>query len=295
MKTIRSFSLLIAFLVVNQITTPLASAASISLPYQSISLNAEINPSEDKSKPFFLILHGTFAWHGMELPSTLQSLLLEEGYGSLAMTLSLNEDNRTGFFDCSHLISSKHGDAQQEISVWIKYLNDQGYNNILLIGHSRGGAQMAEFALRNPSQLSKVFLIAPMTWDKKQVHDSFNQQSKLSIDIIFDYIKTGKITQLSKQKILHCDDATITADAFRSYYQEAPQKDTPQLLSITKVATRVYLGAEDPSITDSFIAKKSFYENNSEVSYLIIEDADHYFRDFAAEDIISDIIETIEK
>ena len=114
---LRKVFLWLALSIVSILSASNLIAKPISLSFNELAVNAEIIDVSDKSKPFFLILHGSLAWHGMELPSTIQQLLAEENYGSLAFTLSLGENNRSGFFDCSHPIISGHHDAQAEISV----------------------------------------------------------------------------------------------------------------------------------------------------------------------------------
>jgi hypothetical protein len=102
-------SLLVFFF--SSIITLNVNASPIQLIDKKLKINAEYLESKDKNKPFFLILHGTFAWHGMELINALQENLNNKKYGSLALTLSLAEDNRKQFFDCSHTILSKHEDS----------------------------------------------------------------------------------------------------------------------------------------------------------------------------------------
>jgi len=268
-------------------------AQPVSIKHNGVKLNAEINPAEDKTKPFFLILHGTFAWHGMELPTSIQSLLEEEDYGSLAFSLSLGVNDRTGFFDCKQPIISKHGNAQQEIEQWVKYLNAQGYKNIVLVGHSRGGAQMAAYALANQKSAKQLFLIAPMTWKQSKIARAFNKNNNKSMEDLVAKIKSGKLSELKQQNILHCKEANIRAQSFLSYYTSSPEKNTPSLISETKMPTRIYLGSED-SITENIMKQKPLFEKNSNVSHLLIDGSDHFFRDFYADEMVTDMIETMQ-
>ena len=117
-KSVLSFVFIISvFLSINPI-----KASSVQIIEKDQILNAEFKEVENKEAPIFLILHGTFAWHGMELISALQENLFENDFGSLAFTLSLSENNRKEFFDCSHQILSKHEDAQLELDLWLTWL-----------------------------------------------------------------------------------------------------------------------------------------------------------------------------
>jgi pimeloyl-ACP methyl ester carboxylesterase len=277
------------------------SAAPVTSQFNGLKLNAELIQETDKTKPFFLILHGTFAWHGMELPATIQALLKEENFGSLAITLSLAENNRSGFFDCQHTIRSKHQNAVPELAHWMKFLRDKGYHKIVLVGHSRGGAQVAAFAkwllLKGSAlashELSQIYLIAPMTWNADKVKSSFNRNAKLFLsELLSTAVKKPELV-IKNQNILHCKNANITGASLLSYYSNHPNKNTPSLLVNIPIATRIYLGDQDTSITSTYISKRAILESNPLITMRIIEDADHYFRDFAADDLVTDMIENL--
>ncbi len=270
------------------------NAKPISIQLNKLSLNGNIKETSDKDKIFFLILHGTFAWHGMELPAALQELLSDEGYGSLAFTLSLGENNRVGFFDCSHPIISGHDDAQQEIDAWLKKLEKLGYKNIALIGHSRGGAQVATFASKNSNRIKAAFLIAPLIWSQQKQQVAYRKNAKVDLNKLLKKLKPSEQLELESQDILHCKNATISNRAFHSYYSPIPEKNTPNILKSINLPTKIYLGDSDP-LTIGFKAQFSQYSNNEMVTQMLVEDADHYFRDFAVEEIVSDILEMITK
>jgi len=271
-----------------------ASAKPVSLNFNGLKLNAEMNAIEDKKQPFYLILHGTFAWHGMELTTSIQSLLQEEDFGSLAFSLSLGINDRSGFFDCKQPIVSMHGNALQEIDQWVKFLKSEGYQNIVLVGHSRGGAQIAAYAHANQSVSKQLFLIAPMTWQKSKVAASFEKSNKKDLASLIADINKEKLSKLEHQDILHCKDATITGQSFLSYYTSNPEKNTPSIISDTKMPTRLYLGTED-AITDKIMQQKNLFEKNPNVSHLLIDGSDHFFRDFYADEMVTDMIETMQK
>ena len=92
--------------------------------------------------PVFLILHGTWAHAGMEIIEGLQTGLAERGFSSLAPTLSLGESDRSGFRDCAPPFHMRHEDAVEELGVWVQYLKGRGYGELVLVGHSRGAAQV---------------------------------------------------------------------------------------------------------------------------------------------------------
>jgi pimeloyl-ACP methyl ester carboxylesterase len=270
-----------------------ALAEPVSIKPASLKLNANYIENTDTSQPFFLILHGTLAWHGMELPSTLQTLLQEEGYGSLAFTLSLGQTDRSGFFDCQQPIISGHGDAQQEIDYWVDYLHQQGYKNIVLVGHSRGGAQMAAYALHKPTDVKQVFLIAPMVWVEADISAEYQQKNSKPLAPLLKDLGRGNLAKLSQQDVLHCKKSAVSAGAFLSYYRRSPEKHTPALISEIKVPARVYLGTEDP-LTIAFNKQQAMFISNPKVSLSYIDGADHFFRDLYADELVEDMIDALQ-
>ncbi|PCI64687.1 MAG: hypothetical protein COB38_12495 [Gammaproteobacteria bacterium] len=270
-----------------------SNASAVQLSKNNLNLNAEYLENKDKNSPFFLILHGTFAWHGMELINALQENLNEESYGSLAITLSLSENNRSSFFDCTHPIISKHQDAQEELNFWLTWIEGKGYKNIHIIGHSRGGVQVAQFSANQSKRIKKVFLIAPMVWSSKQTANSFKHENERNLS---KALKTASI-QPSDQlfninQALHCSNTKISNEAFISYYHSKPIKNTVELLPQTKNSIYIYLGDSDP-LTSAF---NQYYSKVGKLKHVVlktIEDADHYFRDFATEDIVEDIISQV--
>jgi len=272
-----------------------ATSTPISIQINELKANAEIVEVEDKEKPFFIILHGSFAWHGMELPQTVQNLLAEEGMGSIAFTLTLGENDRQGFFDCSHPILGGHDDALVEIDRWIDKANQMGYKNVHLIAHSRGGAQVALYSNSNPSKINSISLIAPLVWDKQRTEKQYLASANKTLPSLIAKAKNTKTnSNLINTHVLHCGQTKISPMAFISYYDETIQKNTPTLLQNIEVRTRIYLGDED-SVTSAFMDQKLVFKDNPHISIKMIEDADHFFRDFAADDLVSDIIEHIDK
>lgn len=133
-----------------------AYAQDVSLQYKGLTLNANLEKTSNWSTgPVVLMTHGTLAHNKMEIMSTLQNLLKDQGVSSLAINLSLGLDNRQGFYDCTVPHSHKHEDAVNEIGLWLNWLQQQGVKQVVLLGHSRGGNQTAWYATEHDSPLIK--------------------------------------------------------------------------------------------------------------------------------------------
>ncbi|MEZ0173121.1 MAG: alpha/beta hydrolase [Candidatus Reddybacter sp.] len=280
----------------------LVSALFLSLPTLAepvqinpaeLKLNGNLVAAEDKQQAAFIIVHGTWAHAAMELPATLQGLLEDEGYASLAITLSLGVDNRQGFFDCKSPIIHGHDEAIDDIHTWYLFLREQGYSKVVLIAHSRGGAQAALYQQRYPQDsLAALVLIGPMTWQQgveaKNYRDKYGVNLNELLAQAEQYQQAGKAL-FTPPGVLYCDQTSISPSAFRSYYSAMPEKNTPALLRNTAVQTLVYLGSEDP-LSVRFAEQRALFAVEGGVAVVIVDGADHFFRDLYADELLEDLL-----
>ena len=272
-------------------------AEEVTLPYKGITLNANLELSQNKSitDGVILIVHGTLAHKGMEITSALQNLLKDNGLNTLAINLSYSIDNRSGMYDCKNLHKHKHTDAFSEIGVWIDYLKKRDVKKIILLGHSRGGNQAAWFASQNDDPAIKsAILVAPMTWDEKSASENYKKRYKKDLQPLLEraqkLIKSGKgDTVLAHTDFLYCEDTSITAEAFVSYYAPDKKMDTPFL--IPRIKRPVFLAlAKDDTIMPDLIKKAAALSDNKTVHIKVFEMADHFFRDLNAEELAEEIV-----
>ena len=272
-------------------------AEEVTLPYKGMTLNANLELSQNKSVTdgVILIVHGTLGHRGMEITSALQNLLKDNGLNTLAINLSYSIDNRSGMYDCKNLHKHKHTDALSEIGVWIDYLKKRDVKKIILLGHSRGGNQAAWFASQNDdAAIKSVILVAPMTWDEKGASESYKKRYKKELKPILDrasqLVKSGKgDTVLMHTDFLYCEDTSVTAEAFASYYAPDKKMDTPFLIPQIKKPVFLAIAKNDTVIPD-LIEKASALSDNKAVHIKIFEMADHFFRDLNAEELTEEIV-----
>ncbi len=269
------------------------AAIPVQTDFQGLKLNANYEKAENKNKPFYLILHGTWSWNGSELSTAFQELLAEEDYGSLAITLSLNENNRTGPLDCKNVVKDLHQQAYAELHHWFQFLSNKGYKKIVLVAHSRGGAQAAEYVKDYPDdKISQLILIAPMTYDKDRVYKYYQKSYHQDLAKLVKKAAAFKDKkQLMKHtSVVYCKDATVTAESFLSYYGDGIERDTPTIIKQLKLPVRVYLGSED-SISNQFAKEIKTIKLHKNTVIKTIEGSDHFFRDLYLEDIVEDVLE----
>jgi pimeloyl-ACP methyl ester carboxylesterase len=272
-------------------------AEEVSLPYQKLTLRGELRVPEGKNMaagPLVLMTHGTLAHGRMEIMQTVQDLLADKGYASLAINLSFGQDRRVGMVDCAMPQNHRHTDAMNEIGAWLAWLKGKGANQVVLLGHSRGGNQTAWFAAEHDdAAISRVVLIAPMTWSKKGAGEGYRREH--GKDLRAAYGKAEK--ELAKGKgdallqgvgFLHCPEASVTAASFVDYYREEPRFDTPSLLKHIKKPVLVIAGSED-NVVANLVPDVEPLADGKRVQLQIIDGADHFFRDLYAEEAVDHI------
>ena len=279
-----------------------AQAKEVTLKLANLALtgNLELAGGKTPKDGVLLMVHGTLAHNRMEVIATLQEQLKQRGVSTLAINLSLGIDRRKGMFDCNQPMRHLHDDAVEEIAAWVDWLKKQGAGPIWLFGHSRGGNQVALYLLRrHDPAVKKAVLLAPTTFDAKKAADKYEKRFGMRLDVALKaaetLLKGGRGDEPVRWKgVIYCKDGRATAKTFLSYHAPRAAFDTPTLLKKPPVPVLVIAGAEDDVVPD--VAEKvKPLADGKRVRLKIIEDADHFFRDFAAEDAADAIAAFLEE
>jgi len=275
----------------------LVNAEEIKQTWQGKTLNANLEMADGKgySDEFVLLLHGTLTHKGRSTYMALQQNLAEQGISSLSINLSFGLSDRDGEYDCAVPHTHKHTDALDEVGVWLDWLEKKGANKVTLMGHSRGGNQIAWFATeRDRSSIANVVLWAPAT-GKQQSHQDYEARYGKAVKPILDQanqqITAGKGKALMTGiDFIYCEQAQVTAEAFVDYYTLKPQFDTPTLLKSAKKPTLVIIGSDDDVVADLPGAIEALGDL-AKVKTVTIDGADHFFMDFYNEDSATAVAE----
>lgn len=269
-----------------------ANAEQVTLAHGGLTLNANLETAGDdwQQGPVVLMTHGTLAHGRMEIMETLQGALKDRGISSLSMTLSLGLDQRQGMYDCATPHTHRHTDAVGEIAAWLGWLQSQGVAQVALLGHSRGGNQVARYASEHPAApLTAVVLVAPQTWS--QDYAAADYQKRFGKDLA-PQLEVARRLQaegrggepMAPVGFVYCADTSATADAFLSYHAPDPRMDTPALIPEIKAPVLVIAGSEDEAV-QGLEEKVQPLADGQRVKLLVLDGADHFFRDLYAEEI----------
>jgi pimeloyl-ACP methyl ester carboxylesterase len=250
----------------------------------------ELAPGKSLSDGVVLMLHGTMAHGRMEIMEALQNLMAERGYSSLSVNLSLGIDAREGMMDCAAPHMHRHEDALAELDAWMSWLKGQGAGPVALMAHSRGGAQIAWYALEHkPEGVEKIVLVAPATSDHARTAREYESRNGVPLAQVY-----GQAVELQRMGqpdtliegigFLYCEGASASAAAVASYYADNSRFDTPALLPRMTQQVLVIAGSEDTAVPD-LPERMSALEGQAHIHYAVVDGADHFFRDFFADDV----------
>jgi pimeloyl-ACP methyl ester carboxylesterase len=276
-----------------------AMAKEVTLPYKGLTLNGNLELAHEKklSDGVVLITHGGLMARDMDLYVYLQHLLKDRGYSSIAINLSLGINNRHGRYDCKATHKHHYTDAPKEIGAWVNWLKQQGVKKIILLGHSRGGAETALFASEdNDPVIKSVVLLAPDTHEtndatayEKHHHKKLQPILKKAEKLVSE----GKAnTIMHHVDFLYCSDTSTTASTFVSYYGPDPRLDTAYLVPKIKKPVLIVLAGSDQIVVND----KKFLplDKLKNVEVTSVDGAGHFFRDLYADDAMDAINSFIE-
>jgi len=281
-----------ALLAAISLASPVAAAEAVQITHQGLRLNGEFSAADNGDRPVFLLLHGTLAHHDMEIMRSLREVLHEEGFASLAITLSLGVDDRSGMYDCSAEHRHRHTDAIGELEAWREWLVDQGYPRQVLLGHSRGGNQVAWYlAQQHPQSVVAAVLVAPQLWQRDKAAAAFAERFGVPLQAQLDRAEQLRKTDgddalIHDTGFVYCEGATASAAALLSYHAPDERMHTPSLIAAIEPPVLVIAASDDQSVPGVAAAM----EEAGDASIVEIDGADHFFRDLYVYDMVEAIV-----
>lgn len=277
-----------------------ATAEEVKTTLGGLTLNADLETADGWPRgPVVLLTHGTLAHRDMEIMEALQSALADRGVSTLAINLSLGLDDRAAaMYDCPTPHTHRHGDAVAEIGAWVTWLRGEGVESLALLGHSRGGNQVARYAAGSPDPVVRqVLLVAPQTWEEDAPAADFAKRNPGPLAPVLAeaqaLVAAGKGDQLmGPMGFIYCDDTRASAAAVASYYGADPDMDTPRLIPRIEAPVTVFAGSADTVVT-GLVGKVEPLADGERVVLEVLDGADHFFRDLFAEDIADLVVERV--
>jgi pimeloyl-ACP methyl ester carboxylesterase len=267
-----------------------AAAEDVTLEHDGLTLNGNLEIVDGWGSSMVLLVHGMLAHKDMEIIATLQELLAERGLGSLTINLGLGLDDRHGMYDCTAPHTHLMTDAVDETGAWLDWLAGRGVSAVVLTGHSNGGRQVAWFAAeRGHDLIERVVLVAPGLSSAESRAAGYDNRYGAALAPLLAEAKALVAaghgdTMMAHTDFLYCPDTTVSAASFVSYYGDDPRLDTRHHLPAITKPVLVVAGSDDQVVQGLPEAMAPFAASGA-IDYVEIEDADHFFLDFFAEDL----------
>ncbi len=201
-------------------------------------------------------------------------------------------------FDCAAVHRHEHTDALGELQAWASFLQENGRRSVVVLGHSRATNQVSRYAASAPRPLGLV-LVAPGVWSPGSAAARFAGQGGGDLAPLLAkaraMVESGRGDDvIGPVPFLHCDDATVSARSFASYYGDDPSFDTFALVERAGLPAIVVTGTED-RLTDGVADVVAGLAANAPVEHVAIDGADHFFRDLYAYDLVEAVKAWLER
>ncbi len=272
-KFVKSLRQLLALVLLCTVPT-LAGAEEVQIKPSLLRLNAylEVPAGKTVADGVLILVHGTLSHARQETMAALQKNLKERGIATLAITLSLGVDNRTGPRSCDIPHDYALAGAQREINLWIAWLSAHGTTRIDLLGFSRGGAQVAAMA-PELSKVRRLVLLAPAFATSVEQAAAYERTYGHPLA---PELAAAKKDPLQKRTVdfLGCKQASVLGATFLDAYTEMP----PKLAARTGHPILIVLAGKDELEPD--LAKKL----PSDLHPVTIDGSNHFFSDLYGEE-----------
>jgi pimeloyl-ACP methyl ester carboxylesterase len=274
----------------------------IVLPHGSISLvgTLEMAPGRTLADGVVLMLHGALAHKDMRVMREFRTMFADNGFNTLAINLSLGLDRRESeMHDCTRPSVHMPQDALDEIGIWLDWLAEQGAPHATVLGHSRGGYQVAWFAAdRSHPLVTSYILLAPAiasdTADAARYEARHGKALGPVLERAHELARAGRADErIEGVAFMHCAETDVSAGSFLSYYAPEPSIDTPELLRRIAVPTLVLVAGMDEVVRDGEVRLGAGL-NEEMVKLEVIAGADHFFHDLFGEDAMDAIAAFLE-
>lgn len=243
-----------------------ASIEVATLPSGYIA-TAEYQNSKSKL-PAVVVLHGFLSTRNFLTVSSLVDSLTNEGYTVLAPNLSLGVNNRQASLACEAIHTHSINDDIAEIKFWVKWLEDHGHNDIVLLGHSYGSLHGLLYAVGNNDPAVKMLIAASLV---DVDHD-------ISSEVIKSQITSARAllakhdNSLREYQVSYCRKYVAPPEAFLSYATWSREKIL-KTISLAKIPVEVILGSDDKRMGKDWPKLLK----NSGVTVNVIQGANHFF------------------
>jgi pimeloyl-ACP methyl ester carboxylesterase len=278
-----------------------AVAREVQTQHADRTLNGNLELAQNKTLAdgIVLIYHALLQHYDTELVRGLQAGLAAAGHNSLAINLSLGVDARRGSLACAGPHTAVFDDAIEEGAVWLKWLQDQGAEHVVLMGHSSGANQALGLAVDRPSPvLSGLILLSPMTTGSARAISVYAKRWRTSFESVLaqakDMVDQGRGEELMVADYSFCPQTRVTPRAFIDYYVGRPLLFDPRrYLRRVDMPVQIIVGSDDDRQPNVGAFLEPFVDGER-VRMYTIRSGGHFFRDLNLDEAVEASVEFLD-
>lgn len=234
-------------------------------------------------KPAILLLHGFLQTQYFPTIQRLAESLSEFGYTVLTPTLSLGINRRNRSLPCEAIQSHSIDQGAEELKHWFRWLQANGHQRLIAIGHSSGGIRLLALLSQSSAPVVEKLILISLT---------YVGQGPAAFERVEDGLRAQRLLQqrpssLAEYALHFCRRYLALPKDFLSYYQWSRERT---LAAITALPQPPYVifGGTDQRLDALWL--KQLEATNTSVT--VIPGANHFF-DLGHEFELSDTIESI--
>jgi len=261
-----------------------AETISTSLP-SGVAVSAEFHQG-DAGKHAVLVLHGFMTTRNFNTVQSIVNDLDTAGYTVLAPTLSLGIDNRRASVPCDAIHTHTWDDDIREVGFWVDWLVDQGYDSIVLLGHSTGSLHLVSYVSQKPAKEVKKVIATSLVNIRRYT------KAEVAVKEIAEAKQRAVMATppLGEYHLAFCENYTATPASYLSYINWTRQRVLDTLTEV-KVPVEVIMGGADRRFSDDWI--EALRKTGTKVH--VIEGASHFFDAMYEFDLLDMIRQCLEK
>lgn len=206
----------------------------------------------EPGRPALLILHGFLQTRDFHTVKSLGAGLHASGFSVLVPTLSLGVDRRERSLPCDALHLHDMESGAEEIRMWRQWLENRGFEDIVLVGHSSGSARLVHFLDRYPdASVRGAVLISLLGFRFEDFNVDTARRVSGTDGANAVPSASGALAAedeaIAEYRLSYCERYPAPASKFLSYYEWNCARIARTLAEL-ETTIHVILGGEDPRV-----------------------------------------------
>ena len=134
--------------------------------------------------------------------------------------------------------------------------------------------------------IHSIFLIAPISDTFKDTRKIYKKKYNIDISKLHH-----QKNQMLKINFLNCDNAKVSSQTFLNYYDLKRHHGLIKNLKSADKEVYIITASEDSFVPNTYKRVKEIVKDKKNIKLIMIDDADHFFRDLYFDDLMDVLLE----